>query len=243
MKGWALTTIVIPGSSYHREIAPITWPLMDAYAEKHGMWFSPHLITPEERAPFYQKSTAPAGTEANYANIPRWRELLDKYEGVVLLDCDVVIVDDTEDICTTVTDEQPIGSGGGFGVVVTKSGELSKAFLDTIWAMRHRYMTYQWLEQAAAFHLIGGDPEYPGDGQPSRWLGPTAWTPYCIDLPTRWNAHPLREEQDPLFLHPAGVQPFSLRLEMVKSFALLAADMASSGRLGTSQATSQGETT
>lgn len=229
MRNWALSTIVIPGSGYETNIAPLTWPLMAAYADKWDMTFLPHRITPEERAEFLFKSPAPKGTEANYANIPRWRQLLDEYEGVVLLDCDVVIVDPREDICATVTDEQPIASGGGFGVAVTKSGELSKAFLDTIWAMRNHYMHLQWLEQAAAFHLLGYDPNYPGDGQPSIYIGPTAWTPYYIDLPTRWNSHPERHETDPLFLHPAGVQPFSRRLEMVKSFAQLAQDI--SGRL------------
>jgi hypothetical protein len=233
---------VIPGSAYHREIAPITWPLMEDYAEKHGMWFTPHLISPEERAPFLNKSPAPAGTEANYANIPRWRQLLDQYAGVVLLDCDVVIVDDTEDICATVDDHQPIGSSGGFGVAVTKSCDLSRAYLDTIWAMRDYYMQLQWLEQAAAVHLIGWDPVYPGDGNPPVFLGDTAWCRYYRDIGQRWNSTPTAPAADPLFMHPAGIQPYSRRLELVKQYALCAADLSPSGRLAV-QATSQGETT
>src|SRR5579872_6362384 len=102
-----------------------------------------------------------------------------------------------------------------------KSCELTKAFLDTIWAMREKYRRYQWLEQAAFIHLLGWDPEYPGDYQEPRWLGYTAWTHYHRPLDEKWNHGPnsTQPDQAPHFLHPFGVQPYSRRLDLVRSYA------------------------
>lgn len=226
MNLWTLTTVVVLDTPYHRDIAPITFPMFRAYAERWGMDWCPLLIQPAVLDAGV--SPAPAGTEADYVSIQHRRELLDAGSGVVFLDSDVVIVDPTEDICETVDDSQPIGSVNGWGCVVMKSGALARAFLDSIWAMRRHYRTYQWLEQAAALELLGWDGAYPGDNQPPRYIGPTAWTRFCRELDPKWNygPHSTQPCDNPLFMHPFGVQPYPLRLQMVQEYARVAADIA-----------------
>lgn len=227
MNGWVLTTVTIHDTPYDSEVAPLTFPLMEAYAKRWGMTFSPLKVHNHGalRAAFAGRSPAPAGTEADYISIDHRRTLLDESEGVVFVDSDVVIADPTLDICCAVDDAQPIGwSMNGLGVMVLKSGELSLAFLDTIQAMRDHYLKLQWLEQAAAYHLIGYDPTYPGDHKPARWKGHTAWTPYWRRLGPEWNYGPFSDEPcaDPKFLHPFGVQPYALRLQMIQGYVDLA---------------------
>lgn len=237
MRGWILTTAVVKGTKYETEIGPLSEPLMMQYAERWEMAWWPRRYNADgpELTPF-NDSPAPRGTGVDYANLPSIRRLLDEYEGVVFLDYDVMCVDQSEDICLTVDDDQPIGSYGGLGLHVLKSSELAKAFIDTMWAMRRVYRSYQWLEQAAALHLLGFDPAYPGDGKPPVYVGPTAWSPFVRDLPSRWQQHPDRpEEPEGRFWHPAGVQPFSRRLEILKGYAERA-------RLSETESNSRGET-
>lgn len=218
---------MVAGSRYHSDITGLTWPLMERYAQKHQMAFR-RIVLNEDTLEWCRQSPAPFGTQVDYASIPYRRKQLDQFEGSVFLDADVVIVDPSEDICLTVDDNQPIGSVNGCGVVVTKSGELSKAFLDSIWAMRYKYASYQWLEQAAMLELIGYSGDYPGDNQPPRYIGPTAWSSYVREIDPKWNCGPNSDKGyvgDALFMHPFGVQPYDRRLDFVRRFVELSATL------------------
>lgn len=228
MRDWALTSVVCePPDRYYDEVIGITWPLMEAYADHHRMAWRPKVITRAEYGDFAGKGTAPHGTASVYASLPHRRALLDEFEGVVFFDCDNVITPAgmQSDICTAVTDEQPICTepGCNCAVMVLKSCDKTKEMLDHIWALRHAYCHYQWLEQAAYMDLMGFDGQYPGDFQPPVWLGATEWTPLRADLPTGWNAHPYHPLPDPLLsLHPGGIQPFEKRMVYVREYAALA---------------------
>ena len=239
MRDWVLTTAIVPGR-YLDEIAPLTFPLMAAYAAKWEMTWDPHVVSDEEMADFRGHSTAPAGTEAVYASLAHRRQLLDQYAGVVFFDSDNVVVNGSEDICECVSAAQPIATepACNCAVMVLLSCDKTKEMLDHIWALRHAYCHYQWLEQAAYMDMMGFDGRYPGDFQPPVWLGATEWTPLRADLPAGWNAHPYHPLPDPLLsLHPGGVQPFERRMEYVREYAALAHIPAT---LGT--ATTTGET-
>ena len=228
MKGWVLTSVCCePPDKYHDEVTPLTWPLMEQYAARHEMEWRPKIITRAEYGDFAGKGTAPHGTASVYASLPHRRALLDEFEGVVFFDCDNVITPAgmQSDICTAVTDEQPICTepACNCAVMVLKSCDKTKEMLDHIWALRHAYCHYQWLEQAAYMDMMGFDGRYPGDFQPPVWLGATEWTPLRADLPVGWNAHPLYPLPDPLLsLHPGGLQPFERRMEYVREYAALA---------------------
>ena len=225
MKGWVLTSVVCESpDKYADEIVPLTWPLMERYAEKHEMDWCPKVITRAEYGDFAGKGTAPHGTASVYASLPHRRALLDEFEGVVFFDCDNVITPAgmQSDICTAVTDEQPICTepGCNCAVMVLKSCDKTKEMLDHIWALRHAYCHYQWLEQAAYMDMMGFDGRFPGDFQPPVWKGATEWTPLRADLPAGWNAHPLHPLPDPLLsLHPGGIQPFEDRMDYVREYA------------------------
>ena len=237
MKGWLLTTAVIKDTPYYDQLfLRHTHRLFSAYAQMYEMDYKPQVFTWEppdsfdnHRSVWYDElmevaftSSAPRGTEVVYASIPQRRRWLDEYDGVVFLDSDMVIVDFEHDICHTVSDRVPIGSHGGAAVVVMRSNQLTKAFLDTIWAMRERYRHEQWLEQAAMIHLLGYCPHWPGgDGAPE-YLGDTAWTPYHVDIGEAWNHHPWREWSEDFYIfHPSGVQPFSARMGYIEGAARL----------------------
>ena len=228
MRGWALTTTICASPDrYADEIAPLTFPIMAAYAELHKMDFLPKVISREEYGDFANKGTAPHGTAAVYASIPFRRSLLDSHRGVAFMDCDNIITPAgmEHDICEYVTDEQPICTepGCNCAVMVLKSCAKTKEMLDHIWALRHAYCHFQWLEQAAYMDLMGFDGRYPGDFRPPAWLGATEWTPLRADLPAGWNAHPYHPLPDPLLsLHPGGIQPFERRMEYVREYAALA---------------------
>lgn len=224
MRGWVLSTVVVEGGAYHREIAPVTFPLLAAYAEKWDMLWVPHLVTDAELDEFNRHSPAPQGTGAGYANNRRYRELLNNHAGLVIMDSDTVVVRSDDDICTQVTDEQPIALSPGCncGTVVMKHHPKPLEFFDIAWARRDHFKRMQWLDQACMMELMGWDPVYPGDGISPRFLGDTEWTPLLATLSHLYNSHPLHPTPPEGFrrtIHPGGVQPFTRRLEMVKEWA------------------------
>jgi hypothetical protein len=136
----------------------------------------------------------------------------------VFLDSDAVIMDDTYDICREVSDNVPMAAGGNFNgaVVVMRSHEWTREFLDLVWAGLDKYRDYQWLEQAAMMELVGYCGSYPGDNLPTHFTGETEWTQRWCQLSCRWNASPFHpQEVRPLIFHPGGVQPLSSRVKMV----------------------------
>ena len=225
MRDWALTSVVCePPDRYADEIVPLTWPLMERYAERHEMDWEPHVVTRAEYGIFANVGTAPHGTASVYASIPHRRQLLDRYDGVVFFDCDNVITPAgmEHDICECVSDEQPLATepACNCAVMVLKSCDKTRELLDVIWAARGYWRHQQWLEQGAYMQLMGYDGHYPGDFKPPVWVGPTEWTPLLADLPAGWNAHPLHPLPDPLLsLHPGGIQPLERRMDYVREYA------------------------
>ena len=207
MRGFAFTSVVVAGSVYERDITPLTWPLMEAYAARWEMAWCPLVVAEAELAEF-EGSPAPHGTAADYAAIPHRIRLTTKFNGQVFLDADAVIVDPTFDLCREVTDNAPISavwfpheSIFNFGVMAGR-GPVFRAWLDHIWEMRWDFKRSQWLEQAAG-NKLGG----------------------ISDMSSRWNwgprSAPLSKQTDPayeqpLIFHPAGVQPYADRLALVQ---------------------------
>jgi hypothetical protein len=227
VRDWVLTTAVVQDTPYYRDITPLTFPLMERYADKWDMDFEPCVLRADDTV---HDHPAPAGTEADYRAIPFRQMLLRAYEGVVFVDSDLVVVEDREDICLTVDDQQPIGFVNGCGLVVMRAGDIADAFLSTIWALRRNYLHLQWLEQAAFMHLIGWEHAYqPGRPLPTPKTQ-TAWSPFVRELEQKWNFGPVQAQmglvcEDPHFLHPLGVQPYEYRLDLVRQFVALAADV------------------
>lgn len=238
MKNWALTSVACESPDRYRdEVTPLTWPIMEAYAARHEMAWQPKIISRYEYNDFAGKGTAPHGTASVYASIPHRRALLDQYDGVVFLDSDNIIMAAgmESDLCEAVSDEQPICTepACNCAVMVLKSCAKTKEMLDHIWAVRHAFCHYQWLEQAVYMELMGYDPKYPGDNKPPVWLGATEWTPLLAPLPTGWNAHPLHPLPDPLrSVHPGGFQPFERRLEEIKRWISQACGTVTSSTTG-----------
>lgn len=227
MKNWVLHTALCDGR-FADEVFPLTDPLFAAYANRWEMDYVVHRVSETELSEFRGHSPAPRGTETLYANIPFWRTLLDHYEGVVFMDADAVIVDASEDICRTVSESAPFGCvectaeaerpdvvGLNTGVVVTASTIDTCRLLDEVWNQRETFKRAQWLEQAAFMSLLGYNHSYPN----CSFVAETEFTPLLTKLDWRWNAMPSREVADPFIRHPAGVQPFEKRMELLHAYA------------------------
>lgn len=119
------------------------------------------------------------------------RDLLSLYETVLWVDADAVIVDIAKDPA----DEVPHGyfqamvrhSFGdelipNTGVWLMRQSELSRSFLDEVWA-RKEFTTDQWWENAAVIDLLGYSI------RPTRPVALSQFTAGTFWLGSEWNSH------------------------------------------------------
>ena len=222
MKGWCLTTCIYVGCNdpYTEHIAPYTQPLFRAYCEKWNMTYEPFYATLNETTEF-RGFVPTTGTEIVYASIPHRQQLLERYDGVVYLDLDAIIVDGDKDLCAMVTDEKPIGMIDGLSaaVQVLKSCDITKTFLETVWAMRHEFKRYQWAEEGAFKKLLGWDWVYEHDRSGAHFLGDTEWTKY-LTLLTEALCHANDVTNfDVVACNPGGVWPLGKRIGIVQGLS------------------------
>lgn len=123
------------------------------YAARHG--YDLHLYT----------ESAEPSRPPHWSKIRILRELIERYELVVWLDADAVIVDQRRDIASVLeperflylvehvyNDERVPNSG----VMLLRSGETAARFLDDVWSL-DGYIDHEWAEQAAIMDLLGYD--------------------------------------------------------------------------------------
>jgi hypothetical protein len=165
------------------------------------------------------------GRPASWARIPLLRALMDDYEWLLWLDADVVIVDLEADIGAELRPDRDLylveqcwdgtftaGSRAkqytaNAGVMVIRSGEWAKSFLDEVWA-RISYVDHPWWENAAILELLGYGLE------PARLVSPTAWLERTAFLDTRWNSIEVDRADPPAFVH-RGLHDPATRIHQV----------------------------
>jgi hypothetical protein len=160
------------------------------FADRHG--YDLHLHT----------ELADATRPAPWSKIPIQRELLERYETVVWLDSDLVIVDGREDLPAPefmglvehVTKE---GRMPNSGVWALRAGQDARRFLDEVWAQED-LTDHRWWENAAICRLLGYalDPVRPGP--------PTPWLERTTFLDPRWNSIPDSRARRPRIRHYPG---------------------------------------
>lgn len=143
------------------------------------------------------------GRPAPWGKVPLLRSLLDEYDWVLWLDADVVIVDLDADINDEVQEgkdlylvEHPwLGQyTANSGVVLLRSCDWSRAFLDEVWAL-DQYAEHPRWENAAVLDLLGYGLE------PARLVEPTPWLKRTKLIDRRWNSIELDRSVHPAFVH------------------------------------------
>jgi hypothetical protein len=199
----ALVTFAV-GADY-QELLELARPGFREYAELHG--YDLHTTPPatSSRAPSWRK-------------VPRLLHLLDTYDEVLWVDCDVVIVDPSWDLADDVPDQDwqalvahhtPDGEIPNCGVWYLRPP--MQPVLEQMWRM-DQYTSHIWWEQAALLELLGYH------GHPVRLEHPTELYARTCWLDLEWNSHEERDRQpQPRFAH-ATCGPVQWRLGVMRQY-------------------------
>ncbi len=165
------------GSGPQRDLLALASRSLGPYARRHGYELALAGEVPD------------TGRPAPWAKIPMLRGLAARYELVIWIDADAVIVDRETDIATALRDDcflhlvEHVVHGEprpNTGVMALRGGEETIAFLDAVWELE-RYRDHRWWENAAVCELLG----YAVD--PPARLAPTPWRERTGLLPGTWN--------------------------------------------------------
>ena len=133
------------------------------------------------------------GRPPSWGKVRLLRGLLDRYDLVLWLDADAIVLDSSTDPADLLgpDDYQAMVSlhqlGQEFptcGVWLLRSTPKAKAFLDAIWA-KEEYVDDRYWEQAAALDLLGYSI------RPAHLIEPTEWSDGTLLLDESWNCMPL----------------------------------------------------
>jgi hypothetical protein len=139
------------GIGTHERLLDIAARSFRPYAKRHG--YDLHLHT----------KSADLSRPPHWTKIRILRDLIERYETVVWLDSDLVLVDGRADIARELeagyflylvehayNDERVPNTG----VMVLRSGEMAARFLDDAWAL-DEHVEHEWAEQGAIMELLG----------------------------------------------------------------------------------------
>lgn len=187
------------GVGPHKRLLALARRSFSPYADRHG--FDLHLHT----EPFAHSRPTP------WSKIPILRGLLERYETVVWLDSDLVIMDPRPDLGSLlppgrflglVEHKTNEGAMPNSGVLVLRAGDPAREFLDQVWAQED-LIEHQWWENAAICRLLGYELA------PSVRLGNP--TPLLKDhtalLDGRFNSIPDAPARKPVIRHYPGYSP------------------------------------
>jgi hypothetical protein len=190
------------------ELLDLALPGMAAYAIRHGydvVTDPPRMLT---RPPSWGKVT-------------RLLQLLDEYDELLWIDCDVLVLDDTRDLA----DEMTPDAWHGITLHRTVEGDVPSCgvwlvrqpmqpVLEAIWRL-DRYCFHPWWEQAALHDLLGYG------GRPVDRIKDTELYERTCWLDVRWNALRLQypqgpEDDDARMVHVGPGSPPSVRAQMMR---------------------------
>jgi len=147
------------------------------------------------------------------------RQLLDRYELVMWIDADAMVVNPEVDIVNAIDDahflwmvehhvsvqDEPLFNSG---VMVVRSSEDAASFFDEVWKSVE-FIDHPWWEQAAIMSLLGFDLSVPGL---AKLVHPTPWFDKVGKLSIEWNSMIDDPHPSPRIVHFPGMS-FEDRLE------------------------------
>lgn len=205
------TTIIVSGCSGeapYKTMAEHTFPLMQAYAMKHGHDFGLYRMTGDRPSAWYK--------------VAALYQVLQKYNRALWIDVDVLIAHNDKDIFADFQAESwqalmknntEIGPVPSTGVWLLSKEMLP--VLERIWCSHH-FIDHGWWDQAAIIEELG---YFPDAHRPQK-LCNTELSERTQFLAATWNHHPMHLDNaaDPRFIHISGYVD-----RMPQFFAVLAA--------------------
>ncbi len=223
--------IVTYAAGAHEELLDISLPTYRAFAERHGydLLVTRNEISESSRFLHYKTDLPPA-----WNKIPLLIDALERYDEVVWFDCDLVIVDDTEDF--------PPLQDGKLHALVRHFEDYSEVPNSGVWRLRRVvpdmelwsldllnqmlmlcvFTNHGWWEQAALMTLMGYCvPPEGSDFQETkcRCVYPTVWHHSCQFMRLCWNSHPNYRADKSRIVHcsyPNMVQRVEVMRALVK---------------------------
>jgi hypothetical protein len=189
----------------HLALLDVTGPALARYAERHGYEAIEirHRLDPSR--------------PASWDKVVLLHALVQKFELVVWVDADALVLDDAPDIARALRSRRflhlvehriPHGRVPNAGVAVLRGGPVSARFLDRVWSL-HRYANDRWWENAAILHLLGYRDR---DGM--RPVVPSPWRLGFGVLDKAWNSIPADPAPRPHIVHFPGI-PLADRLQLL----------------------------
>jgi len=190
-----------PAEKEWSEVFDLSHSTFKRYSEKWGydflpLWYGdltvsrwPGLITGRE--PRWKHD--PSRTHPYWLKIPAIIETLEKYDYVVYMDSDCLILDDSKDIVNELPEDKSFalaevaGWGGkvvSTAVSVSRASEMGLAFWREAWTTEAYQRNKGWADNASVAYLLGWSLNAPWvhyDGSP--------YYPSFHDLGTEWNAY------------------------------------------------------
>ena len=189
----------------YKNMSNMTFPLMEKYARKYNADSKLIEFANQERPASWQK-------------IPAIKNELDKYDLVLWIDADIVIINDSENIFDNIlTDKiQYLVQHYVNNFVVPNAGMwiLKKdmlEYLDPIWN-NDKYINHGWWEQASLLELMG----FKIESYRTDLINKTALYEKTQFLEQKWNHHPhdTKSVEYPNFIH---VTMYSDRLKTIEN--------------------------
>jgi hypothetical protein len=201
--------IVSIGSGPQRRLLALARRSFAPYARRHGY----ELVLREQ---------APAdGRPAPWSKVLLLRELAERFDTLVWLDADLVVVDPRADIAEDLAPTHDLAlvehtygevRMPNSGVMVLRGGEPAIRFLDAVWAQED-LVEHRWWENAAICRLLGYELDPPGPSHDTPLRRATTM------LDPRWNSIPDARAPRARIRHYPG---YSLKVR----YALMLRDLA-----------------
>ena len=177
----------------YTELLDIVRPSFENYAAKHGYDYI-------ERTP----DLGAWPRHPSWFRVPILQELFKTYDEILILGCDVIILDDSKDIADDIPGhvwQAIVQHNSQWGMVPNADVWYMRRevlpFIDQTWGLT-QYLNHPWWEQAALLHLMGYDPsKFPLELKKATILHDKTHF-----LPLEWNSHEsIDRHESPRFAH------------------------------------------
>lgn len=220
--------VVTYADNAHEELLDVALPTYRAFAERHhyDLMVTRGNITESRRFLENKEEELPSP----WCKIPLLLEALEVYDEVVWLDCDLVIVNPTDDfppidqtnklhsMVRHFEDNSEVPNSGVWRLHRT-NGDLHIAdLLDDILHLEV-FRNHGWWEQAALMTLMGYTVPPEGSEFPltkCRCVHPTVWYRACQFMRLCWNSHPNYRAEHPRIVH-CSYPNMTERLEVMRA--------------------------
>ncbi|MFZ2049614.1 MAG: hypothetical protein WB698_10985 [Solirubrobacteraceae bacterium] len=210
------------GAGPQQRLLALARRTIEPYARRHGYDLRLH------------SEAVDASRPAPWSKIKILRDLVERYELVVWLDADLVVVDARVDLASELEEGKLLylveHRGPGWqmpntGVMMLRGGPETAAFLDAVWELQ-QYVNHRWWENAAVCELLGYQLDPPAPVQTTPMLVRTKLIPQSWNsiVSPEWSAIAAAAVQPARIRHFPG---YSLR---TRTALMLAATAEAKGR-------------